>query len=89
MFIHPSQVAQVLKRYPAISKARLVVSGAMGNDEMVLHCEVEQPDAAASLSAAVVDSIRDVTKLRGEVRFVTLGSLPNDGKVIDDTRKYE
>lgn len=89
MFIHPSQVAQVLKRYPAISKARLVVSGSMGNDEMVLHCEVEQPDAAASLTAAVVDSIRDVTKLRGEVRFVALDSLPNDGKVIDDIRKYE
>jgi phenylacetate-CoA ligase len=89
MFIHPSQVAQVLKRYPAISKARLVVSGTMGNDEMVLHCEVEQPEAASGLAAAVVDSIRDVTKLRGEVRFVALGSLPNDGKVIDDTRKYD
>jgi phenylacetate-CoA ligase len=89
MFIHPSQVAQVLKRYPAISKARLVVSGTMGNDEMVLHCEVEQPEAASGLAAAVVDSIRDVTKLRGDVRFVALGSLPNDGKVIDDTRKYD
>jgi len=89
MFIHPSQVAQVLKRYPVISKARLVVSGAMGNDEMVLHCEVAQPDAVVNLTAAVVDSIRDVTKLRGEVRFVALGSLPNDGKVIDDTRKYD
>lgn len=89
MFIHPSQVAQVVKRYPIISKARLVVSGEMGNDEMILHCEVEQPDAMASLSAAVIDSIRDVTKLRGGVRFVALGSLPNDGKVIDDVRKYE
>lgn len=89
MFIHPSQVAQVLKRYPLISKARLIVSGNMGNDDMTLYCEVEQPDAAAEMTAAVVDSIRDVTKLRGEVRFVARGSLPNDGKVIDDMRKYE
>jgi phenylacetate-CoA ligase len=89
MFIHPSQVAEVLKRYPLISKARLTVSGNMGNDEMILHCEVELPDAAVVLTAAIVDSIRDITKLRGEVRFVERGTLPNDGIVIDDMRKYE
>lgn len=89
MFIHPSQVAQVQKRHPLIVKSRLIVSGHMGQDEMTLHCEVEQPDAAHYMSAAIADSIRDITKLRGEVRFVACGSLPNDGKVIDDTRKYE
>ncbi|HXA47376.1 MAG TPA: AMP-binding protein [Burkholderiaceae bacterium] len=89
MFVHPSQVAQVLQRYPMIVKARLVVSGQMGQDAMTLHCEVEQPDAVDGMAAAVVDSIRDVTKLRGEVRFVARGSLPNDGKVIEDVRKYE
>jgi phenylacetate-CoA ligase len=89
MFVHPSQVAQVLQRYPMISKARLVVSGQMGQDTMTLHCEVEQPDAASGMTAAVVDSIRTVTKLRGEVLFVARGSLPNDGKVIEDIRKYE
>ena len=43
----------------------------------------------ASSSAAIVDTIRDVTKLRGEVKLVARGSLPNDGKVIEDTRKYQ
>jgi phenylacetate-CoA ligase len=89
MFVHPSQVAEVLKRYPVIGNARLIISGHMGNDDMVLHCEVEQPDAMAGIAAAIVDTIRDVTKLRGEVRFVGRGSLPNDGKVIEDARKYE
>ena len=89
MFIHPSQVAQVQKRHPQIVKSRLIVSGHMGQDEMTLHCEVEQPDAAHPMAAAVADSIRDITKLRGDVRFVACGSLPNDGKVIDDVRKYE
>ncbi|HYD93983.1 MAG TPA: AMP-binding protein [Noviherbaspirillum sp.] len=87
MFVHPSQVAEVVKRYPQIAKARLVVTGEMANDVMTLHCEVDDPSA---LSAdAVVDTIRDVTKLRGEVKLVARGSLPNDGKVIEDARKYE
>lgn len=87
MFVHPSQVAEVVKRHPEIVKARLVVSGEMANDVMTLHCEVDQADTVAA--DAIVDSIRDVTKLRGEVCFVARGALPNDGRVIEDARKYE
>lgn len=87
MFVHPSQVAEIAKRYPQIVKARLVVSGEMANDVMTLHCEVDNPSAVDS--NAIVDSIRDVTKLRGDVKLVARGSLPNDGKVIEDARKYE
>jgi phenylacetate-CoA ligase len=62
------------------------VAGETGNDVMTLKCEVrERP---AGLAEAIVASIRDVTKLRGEVELVAPGTLPNDGKVIDDTRKY-
>src|SRR3954447_14536022 len=85
MFVHPSQVAEVVKRYPAIVKARLVVTGEMANDVMTLHCEVDDPSAIAA--NAMIDTIRDVTKLRGEVKLVARGSLPNDGKVIEDARK--
>jgi phenylacetate-CoA ligase len=87
MFVHPSQVAAIAQRHPHIVKARLVVSGEMANDVMTLHCEVDNPSASAV--AAIIDTIRDVTKLRGEVRLVGRGSLPNDGKVIEDARKYE
>jgi phenylacetate-CoA ligase len=62
------------------------VTNADGNDLMTLHCEAMATDA---LGTAVADSIRDVTKLRGEVTFVATGSLSNDGKVISDDRKYE
>jgi phenylacetate-CoA ligase len=86
MFVHPGQVAEIQKRHPAVAKARLVVDGHMANDAMVLHCEAERTDA---LEASLVECIRDVTKLRGEVRFVAPGSLPNDGKVIEDLRKFE
>ena len=87
MFVHPSQVAEVVKRHPAIVKARLVVSGEMANDVMTLHCEVDDP-AAIALDT-IIETIRDVTKLRGEVQLVARGSLPNDGKVIEDARRYE
>ena len=87
MFVTPKQLNEIVRRHPEIVKARLVVAGATGNDSMTLRCEVENEDAA--LKAALIASIRDVTKLRGEVEFVPAGSLPNDGKVIDDTRKYD
>ncbi|RJG15883.1 phenylacetate--CoA ligase family protein [Massilia cavernae] len=87
MFVHPSQVANIVRRHPEVSKARLVVSGRMANDVMTLHCELAGQPAQA-LEAAIVESIREVTKLRGEVVFAAPGSLPDDGKVIEDARDY-
>jgi phenylacetate-CoA ligase len=86
MFVTPKQVNQVLGRHKEVLKARLVVEGETGSDRMVLKCEVKEPPGG--LAEAIVASIRDVTKLRGEVELVSPGTLPNDGKVIDDTRKY-
>ncbi len=86
MFVHPSQVAAIVRRHPEIMKARLVVDNAEGNDRMVLHVEIA--DDRSTLAEAIVATIRDVTKLRGEVTFRRPGELPNDGKVIDDTRKF-
>ena len=86
MFVTPGQVAEVLRRHPEVRRARLVVEGEDGNDRMTLKCEVlERP---SGLAEAVVASIRDVTKLPGEDELVSPGSLPNDGKVIEDKRKY-
>jgi len=87
MFVTPKQVNEIVRRHPEIAKARLVIAGATGNDTMTLRCEGGAADAG--LEAALVASIRDVTKLRGDVEFVSSGSLPNDGKVIDDIRKYD
>ncbi|MFA5912229.1 MAG: AMP-binding protein [Burkholderiales bacterium] len=87
MFVTPKQLSEILRRHPEVLKARLIVAGTTGNDNMTLRCESKGEDA--SLKAALVASIREVTKLRGEIEFVPAGSLPNDGKVIDDTRKYD
>ena len=88
MFVHPEQVAAVVKRHAEIKRARLVVTNPDSNDLMTLHCEAETM-AHDGLSAAIADSLRELTKLRGEVRLVAPGSLPNDGKVISDERKYD
>jgi phenylacetate-CoA ligase len=87
MFVHPSQVAEVARRFPQIVRARLVVSGEMASDRMTLRVEV--PDAPEGLATRIADAIRDVTKLRGEVELCAPGSLPNDGRVIEDARKYD
>ncbi len=87
MFVTPKQVNEIVRRHPEIVKARLVIAGATGNDSMTLRCEGGSGDVA--LKAALIASIRDVTKLRGDIEFVAAGSLPNDGKVIDDIRKYD
>ena len=87
MFVHPGQVAAVARRHPEILKARLVVDNQEGSDRMTLHVEVA--DNASSDAGSIVATLRDVTKLRGEVRFHAPGDLANDGKVIDDTRKYD
>ena len=86
MFVTPAQVSDVTRRHPEVLRARLVVEGEAGNDRMTLKCEAR--DRPAGLAQAIVASIRDVTKLRGEVELVPPGSLPNDGKVIEDQRKY-
>jgi len=86
MFVTPKQVDEVVRRHPAILKARLVVAGETGNDRMTLRCEVK--DRPGGLAEAIAGSIRELTKLRGEVELVAPGSLPNDGKVIEDARKY-
>jgi phenylacetate-CoA ligase len=91
LFVHPGQIAQIVRRHPEIARARLVVEGEMANDRMTLRCELAAGAGALSqaLAESIGASIREVTKLRGEVQAVAPGSLPNDGKVIEDARKID
>jgi phenylacetate-CoA ligase len=87
MFVHPGQVAEVIKRFPEIAKARLVVSGEMANDQMVLKVETAQ--TSGDIQEKIAAAMRDITKLRSDVQLLQIGSLPNDGKVIEDARSYQ
>jgi phenylacetate-CoA ligase len=84
MFVHPKQVAEVGARHPELGRLRLVVARAAEQDTMTLLAECAHP--AEGLQAAVAATLHVVSKLKGEVRLVAPGSLPNDGKVIADER---
>lgn len=84
MFVHPKQVAEVSARHPELARLRLVVGRAGEQDTMTLMAEAATTDEA--FAAAVAATLQAVTKLRGDVKLVAPGSLPNDGKVIADER---
>jgi phenylacetate-CoA ligase len=86
MFVHPEQIAELARRHPEVLRMRLVVDNPGGQDRMVLHCEAEA--GSAGLEKILVAGLREVSKLRGEVLFSAPGGLPNDGKVIEDSRVY-
>jgi len=89
MFVKPSQLAEVAKRHLEISKYRLVIDhDARNTDHMTLHCEIEAPGDEV-LARTVAATLRTVCNLRGDVVFEAPGALANDGKVIDDRRKYD
>ena len=87
MFVHAGQVGEVLKRFPLVGRGRLVVEGELAQDRMSL--QVELASVPEGLGEQLVSALRDVTKLRGDVQFVPPGSLPNDGRVIEDRRKFD
>jgi phenylacetate-CoA ligase len=84
MFVRPEQLAELSKEYPALKKLRLVVTRENEQDAMTLR--VESANGGADLSEKVAASLQAVTKLKGKVEIVAVGSLPNDGKVISDER---
>jgi phenylacetate-CoA ligase len=87
MFVRPEQVNQVAARHAEVGKARLVIGSIDNRDTLMLRCETEA--AGDALKSAVAESFQAVCKVRSEVELTAPGSLPNDGKVIDDTRTYE
>ena len=86
LFVHPEQVAEILRRHKSIRRARLVVEQPVGRDEMTLLVEGEE---SADEAARIAETLQAVTKLRGTVSRVPAGSLPGDGKLIEDRRKLD
>ncbi len=87
MFVRPEQINQVIARHGEIGRARLVIGSVDNRDVMTLRCEAAGGDD--SLRAAIAETLQSVCKVRGDVELVPPGSLPNDGKVIDDSRSYD
>jgi phenylacetate-CoA ligase len=86
MFVHPEQIAELMRRHSSIRRARLVVERLDGADEMTLYVEIADP---AEDPAQIAATTQALTKLRGAVRPVAAGSLPEDGKLIEDRRPLD
>jgi phenylacetate-CoA ligase len=84
MFVHTRQIAELAARHPQLKRLRLVVGREREQDSMTLMAECAAPDAA--LESTVAASLQALTKLKGAVKLVPPGTLPNDGKVIADER---
>lgn len=86
MFVRPEQVADFVRRHPEVIRARVIVLREGAMDVMQIMVEV---DSGAQDRATYETSAADVLKLKGSVEVVPGGTLPNDGKVIEDRRSYE
>lgn len=84
MFVRPEQVASFVARHPEIARARIVATREGEMDAMTVRIET-----AATDPARYEGSVVEALKLKGRIEIVPPGSLPNDGKVIDDLRKYD
>lgn len=85
MFVHPKQIAEIAARHPELKRVRLVVGREAEQDTMTLMAESTALDLM--LETAIAATLQSITKLKGTVKLVAPGALPNDGKVIADERK--
>ncbi len=90
MFVHAEQIEQVRQAYSHIAKMRLSVTQVNYNDQMNLQCELDSSSySEADIAGAIENisaSLKKITKLNGSVELVSIGTLADDGKVIDDLR---
>ncbi len=84
LFVHPQQVQDIVKRHTQILRGRLLISQLEGEDQMIMQCECAQPNQALEL--AIQNSVRECTKLRAQVQWLTPAALPGDGRFIIDQR---
>jgi phenylacetate-CoA ligase len=84
LFVHPGQVAEIGRLHKELGRLRLVVTREGEQDVMTLVAECAT--ASEVFAEVVVATLQAATKLRGGVRLVAPGTLPNDGKVIADER---
>ncbi len=87
MFVDPEQIADFAKKHPGLGRLRLVIDWVNQADVVTLKVEAAS-QSSADLESAMEGTIRTVCKVGGKVEFAKPGCLPNDGKVIDDVRKY-
>src|SRR5256714_4057467 len=84
MFVRPEQLAEIVRRHLELTRVRLTVTREGEQDAMTLHAECAAP--SDDFEQTIAQTLQAVTKLKGAVKLVAPGTLPNDGKVIADDR---
>ena len=90
MFVQPSQVNKILENLKIDSVARMIISRSNDKDELILKIEsnLSNESDIEAIEQTISEEIKNVVNLRGNSKIVPVNSLPNDGKVIDDTRNF-
>jgi phenylacetate-CoA ligase len=90
MFVQPSQINKILENLKINDNARMIISRSNDRDELLLKVESKLTDINEidAIQKRISEEIKSVINLRGETKIVTVNSLPNDGKVIDDIRDF-
>ncbi len=90
MFVQPSQVNKILENLKIDNEARMIISRSNDKDELLLKVEsnITNSSEIETMKQKISDEIKNVINLRGALEIVPVNSLPNDGKVIDDTRDF-
>ncbi len=90
MFVHPGQVDEVASKFPELGKCQIVVMRVKNQDKMIFRAELlEEVEDRDSLRVKVADMVKDILRVKGEVEFLSKGSIPKDAKKVDDQRKWE
>ncbi|MGY6697817.1 MAG: phenylacetate--CoA ligase family protein [Roseinatronobacter sp.] len=84
MFVRPEQVAALVAHHDEVHRARVVATRSGEKDVMTVQIETR-----ASNPALYEATVLSTLKLKGLVELVPPGSLPNDGLVIEDLRRYD
>jgi phenylacetate-CoA ligase len=90
LFIHPGQVDEVASRYPQVEKYQMVIQRREDKDEMIFRIELkEEAPQPEKLKQEIEQSVRDVMKVRGNIQFISKGTIPEGAKKIKDERTWE
>ena len=90
MFIHPSQVDEIMERNQGISRCRVVVTQQNHQDQMNFQIELKDDSIEPGpLLEKMREDIREIMRLRGEVVVVPRGTIPTDAKRIEDRRNWD
>ncbi len=84
MFVRPEQVAALVASHEAITRARVIATREGDMDAMTVQIETSAGEASV-----FEDLVKTHLKLKGTIEIFPVGSLPRDGLVIEDQRKYD